>query len=81
MLRHLINLESYERLEKIIAKLESNSNDRVIIYDTKSESTNIKPLETYLNNISEKITVSIVDISSLPKDAKICLIARKDESA
>ena len=80
-MRHLINLESYEKLERVIKTLEGNAKDRVVFYDTKSSVDNIKPLETYLDKVSDKISISIIDVSSLPKDARICLIARKDESA
>jgi hypothetical protein len=80
MLRTLINLESYPKLEKAIKKLNGCAKDRLIFYDTQSSSVHIKPLETYLNKMFTNIDISIVDISALPKDAKICLIARKDES-
>jgi hypothetical protein len=81
MIKAKIALESYSELEKILKKFNRIEKNSLIIYDTENKIGDSKKcLQDYLMNFTSNMKISIIDVSSLPKDAKVCLFAYKDET-
>ena len=81
MLKTQIDLVRYENLERVIGKFQRSNKRTIGIYDDKVLSEdNMCALNKYLQKKYPDTCITIIDISTLPKDAKMCLIASKDES-
>lgn len=73
-------MEKYRDLEKLIQKFSSSGKRGVTIFDKEDNIHNRKKaLQDYLSHMYPKLTISIFDISALPKGAKICLFVNKHE--
>lgn len=80
ILKNWISLENYERLEKFAKKFStSDINNCLVIDDEDRINDNKRALENYLSHQVGDISFTIIDISSLPKDTKTCLVMRKHE--
>jgi uncharacterized lipoprotein YddW (UPF0748 family) len=81
MLKTSIDIKTYERLEKQVKKFNSSRLKTFGWYDIRNSLTDdhIAALSSYLKSKNPNICISILDVSRLPKDAKLCLIASKDE--
>ena len=81
MLRTTIDLKTYEKLERHVKKFSSSGLKAFGWYDVKNTLTDdhMVALSSYLKSKNPNICISIIDVSRLPKDAKLCLIASKDE--
>jgi hypothetical protein len=80
MIKSKIALDSYQELEKILKKFTRVNSKQLAIYDTNNIiGDQKKALQNYLMSCNPDIKITIVDVSSLPKDAKVCLFAYKDE--
>jgi len=80
MIKAKIALDSYSGLEKILKKFNRIQKNRLIIYDTENKIGESKRcLQDYLMNFAPNMKITIIDVSALPKDAKVCLFAYKDE--
>ncbi len=81
MISSRISLDSYESLEKILKKFKSSNKQQLLISDKDDMiGDSQRALENYLMSCQPSIKISIVNVSSLPKDAKVCLFAYKDEN-
>ncbi len=81
ILKSWISLENYEYLEKLTKRfLSSDVNTCLIVDDENRIKDAMKPLESYLTNQFPSTSFTILDISSLPKDTKTCLVVSRHEA-
>lgn len=73
-------MENYEKLEKFSKKFSTSDIKNCLIIDDEDRIHDKKrALENYLSHQVVGISFTVIDISSLPKDTKICLVMRKHE--
>lgn len=80
VLKSWISLGNYEYLEKLTKKFLISTKDKCIIVDDEDRiEGQSQALEGYLSSQYPGNSFTIIDISSLPKDTKTCLVIKRHE--
>ena len=80
VLKSWISLGNYEYLEKLTKKFLISTRDRCLIVDDEDRiNDHTQALEGYLSSQYPGNSFTIIDISTLPKGTKTCLVIKRHE--